>query len=35
MKDEFIEQNSQVKMQDEAGIGVGAIVLLVEKLISK
>lgn len=34
MKDEFIEHNSQSKMQDEAGIGVGAVVELVEKLIS-
>ena len=33
MKDEFIEQNSQVKMQDEAGIGVGAIATLVGRLV--
>jgi len=33
MKDEFIEQNSQSKMQDEAGIGVDAVVEVVQKLI--
>lgn len=34
MKDEFIEQNSQSKMQDEAGIGADSIVELVRRLIN-
>jgi 1-deoxy-D-xylulose-5-phosphate synthase len=33
MKDEFIEQNSQNKMQDEAWIGADALLELVQKLI--
>lgn len=34
MKDEFIEQNSQSKMQEEAGLGAKALVDLVKRIFS-